>query len=148
MPKSSFDCAIRRILTRSSYNMMFIKLVTLFVVSKADSDTSTPEVHLEITDIHAHALGLYSKIHDRLFQDSTVLNRLVVTAERNKDRDEEAMERYMHWIHQSNELRRKYHPFYEWQFHDLLQQALHASNSTLMEQLVHGLEQWNQYFEI
>jgi hypothetical protein len=71
-----------------------------------------------------------------------------VTAERNKDRDDDAMEMYTHWIQQSNELRRKNQPFYEWQFHDLLQHALHASDSTLMKQLVHELEQWNQYFEI
>jgi hypothetical protein len=117
-----------------------MKFISFFLVAVAASTEDPQTLQDSVRD-------LYSKIQDRLFQESTVMNRLVVTAERNKDRDDESLNVYKDFIEQANEMRTKTQPFYVWSINSDISHVLESGDFAKIKQILDELQQWNDYFE-
>ena len=101
----------------------------------------------ELETLQTRAWAMYSQIQDRLFQESTVFNRIIVTAERSsRSGDRTASQAYQDMLEESSNIRSRNKPFYEWDFETDLNQAMEERSIKKAQDVIQSLINWNAYF--
>ena len=97
----------------------------------------------DVETLGNEAWDVYQEIENRLFEESQVMNRIIVTAERNKNaRDNESQRRYGELIEESRKIQSRNQPFYNAGFSLKLTQAVESSDSAKLETLLAELQGW------